>query len=219
MQTLTIIGNGPSTKDVDFDRLAGDTVALNGAYRKIGDWDWKPNLYCLFDAVLVNTHRVGIVEYIDKNPEIRFFSSAPLPNATYVHFNTTWHRCQHIPLSLTQFYDCHDTGATTALLGFFLGYEHIRLIGIDANHKIAKEAASIGGEQYMITSAPKDNNNYWFDEYQQEGDVFNRPNLEAKDTWANIGKVADRYGKKVTNHSSISEVEAFEVRALEELYE
>ena len=67
--TLTIIGNGPSTKDVDFSRLTGTTVTLNAAYRKIGDWDWKPDVYCLFDAVLIKTHRQGIIEYIEKNPD------------------------------------------------------------------------------------------------------------------------------------------------------
>ena len=57
--TIVVMGNGPSLKDVDFDMLNKvDTFGLNSAYRAYERMDWWPTYHGCFDYRVTECHRV-----------------------------------------------------------------------------------------------------------------------------------------------------------------
>ena len=57
-----------------------------------------------------------------------------------------------------------------------LGYRKIYLIGVDGYKKnIIPEAKKIN-KKLVMKETPKKNVNYWFNDYQEKGEIFNVPN-------------------------------------------
>ncbi|GAI03594.1 unnamed protein product, partial [marine sediment metagenome] len=60
--TIVIMGNGPSLKDVDFDMLNGfDTFGLNAAYRAYERMDWWPKYHGCFDYIVTESHKENYI--------------------------------------------------------------------------------------------------------------------------------------------------------------
>ena len=61
MNTIIVIGNGPSLRGFDFTTLRHvDTLGMNAAYRYWDRIDWYPTWYCCLDDQLIITHHEEI---------------------------------------------------------------------------------------------------------------------------------------------------------------
>jgi hypothetical protein len=72
-----------------------------------------------------------------------------------------------------------SSGANAAQCGILMGYKRIILVGCDCNYVERVEGSEeikegLKGELRM-SKTPKENPNYWFNDYQREGDVYNLP--------------------------------------------
>jgi hypothetical protein len=222
---ILIIGNGPSTKQIDdFNKIQITSIGLNAAYKRYNEINWHPDYYCVFDDRLFNSHRQQIKEYAKKVKTIFSNSIIETINHEHIRFITTWHKFNNIPMSTSSFCDCHDSGATSTLLSMYLGSKEIYLIGMDANHIPIKESVRINNiglgktGQLRVTKEPEVNNNYWFDSYQNKGDVYNYPNPYVKDVWNRIEEIADKNGIKIFNCSNQSSIINFETISYKEIY-
>ncbi|MBU1289531.1 MAG: hypothetical protein KJ871_17600 [Alphaproteobacteria bacterium] len=195
--TLIVMGNGPSLRDFDFGRLSGvDTLGMNAAYRHWDRIDWRPTHYACLDDALIDTHHAEIKRLIKEGRIHTFFLSGHileiepgLADHENVHFLDTfvpfWHKTRGQGHGL-EFIDSnafrtqHDafitTGAYSVRYGAFLGYECIALLGIDLTYYALSEAEPVGDLRLVMTETPTSNPNYFFDDYQQEGDAFQVPN-------------------------------------------
>ncbi|WP_045699682.1 hypothetical protein [Hyphomonas sp. BRH_c22] len=196
---LIVIGNGPSLRGFDFDRLSGvDTLGMNAAYRHWDRIDWRPTHYACLDDALIDTHRKEILRLIEEGRINSFFLSGRMlelepgladhPRVRFLdEFVPFWFNArgrQHglslvaSPAFLTQQDAFVTTGAYSVRYGAFLGFSRIILIGIDLTYQPISEAEKVDDLRLVMTQTPASNPNYFFDDYQREGDAFQVPNPE-----------------------------------------
>jgi len=197
---LVVIGNGPSLRDFDFkllDSLGVDTLGMNSAYRYWYRINWFPTYYCCLDPVVIDSHHKNIFQLVNERRIKFFFLRAnifdyypELKNNSNVFtldqyiaqiyerdakkYNIPFHG--HYAFNTTNINKI-TTGAYSVRFGIMLGYKKIFLLGIDLDYvEILDESKNVGGIKLQITETPQHNPNYFFDDYQQAGDLYQIPN-------------------------------------------
>lgn len=179
---LFLLGNGPSLANFDFSLLRSyASIGMNAAYRFWNKVGFYPTYYCCFDTVVIESHRGEIFRLIreQKTNGIRKFFLREnilnfypeLSNNPNVFF---LERIQKDVEWLSK--DKITTGSFSLLIGWFLGYRWIYLLGIDLNYVETLPEAKQKGTILELESDPKSNPNYFFPDYQQKGDRYNPPN-------------------------------------------
>ncbi|WP_200242403.1 glycosyltransferase [Lamprobacter modestohalophilus] len=201
---MLILGNGPSLKKEFFPLISNTPcLGMNAAYRYWQRIGWYPEAYCCLDNQVVLSHADAIRDLIE-NQHCRFFFLHPnfldrhpdLANASGVYFLPQLMAGESNPARCTK-YGLHHTpqqhfrttqprklttGAFAARFANFLGYRKLGLIGIDCRYtEIINEAKKRGGISLEIGVTPQRNPNYFFDDYQVRGDVYNIPNPDGHD--------------------------------------
>ena len=207
---MLIIGNGPSTAEVagKLGRLPPDvdTFGMGAAYRYFRRVNWWPTYYALADQKVVYSHRNALAEIVE-DPAIpikRFYFAYPISSNP---------RCELIPHS--------STGDFCYRKAIELGYKRIYLIGVEGTYveEIAESRSLTGAEAEqlgfaglrkrknlrIVMSTPKSNPNYFFDDYQQEGDVYSLPEAAGhRDRWAASARLALYHNVSTWNLSALS---------------
>lgn len=236
---LVILGNGPSLKSINFDLLRDyniDTFGLNMAYRKYKELNFQPTYFGCFDYVVCRHSKAEFSQLVLDWPETKFFfvnvdyangnkqifdqDIVDMPNFIkinhiYKHHGKNLH--DKIATCFETFIDGGNTGANSTQVGLIYGYNDIVLIGCDANY-----IEKVDGAEYIkegartrlkITKTPDTNANYWFNDYQQVGDVYNIPQCKKWhiDEWDRLGKLYKNFFPEanILNGSSISNISAF----------
>ncbi len=202
MKKILVIGNGPSIRGLDFHSLKVDTLGMNAAYRHWDRIDWYPTWYSCLDDQLMITHHRRIKElvvegkvkgallhnsFFDFHPECagdsRFYSLDQFIPGQRGNDVTPHGR----PFIGSLAFDSVNqskitTGSHSVRFAAFLGYSEIGIIGVDLKYvEIIPEAAPAGDIALKIKKTPKENPNYFFDDYQQKGDRYNVPNPDVHD--------------------------------------
>lgn len=218
--TLAILGNGPSLRGFDFARLDGlATVGMNAAYRYWHQIGWYPTYYMCLDTVVTESHKAQIHELIQSSEDngILLF----LVRQTLVN---NYPELQHHPKVVV--FDHYleskyftgiplTTGSLAPLFGAMLGYRRVCLLGIDLNYvQQIPEAGSVGGHALEIKNTPRSNPNYFFDDYQRQGDRYNVPDSLPDlhyQSWVAAKRRLDELGVDVVNGNPQSRVDLFDV--------
>ena len=179
MKKVLVMGNGPSLKDLDFKKLKNiDTVGMNAAYRYWEKINFYPTYYCCLDNVVVVSHQEQIKNLIDSNRIKKFFlheniliKYPELKNIDNIMiFNSKFNK-DHSNIYFNNFV---TTGSYSIRWMIDLGYTDIGLLGIDCNYvEKVENSESIGKNKLIITNNSSSNPNYFFEEYQKEGDKYN----------------------------------------------
>lgn len=192
MKTITVIGNGPSLREFDFSTLgASDTLGMNAAYRYWERVNWYPTHYCCLDPELIATHHTAIWALIAEERVktaflhgdfLEFFPDA-VRDKRFVflnQFSRNWygHFGERYGLPFIEsraFYSSQSAkvtaGAYAVRYVIYLGYQRIGLLGIDLRYiEQIPEAMPNEDLQLVMEQTPKHNPNYFFDDYQREGD-------------------------------------------------
>lgn len=198
-QYAFVIGNGPSLKGFDFHRLDGfDSIGLNAAYRHWDRIGWYPTYYCCLDDQLIETHHNEIDRLYSKGlvrevfVEGNFFKHHPdrIGNPHFLSLDQVapyWYRRRGYLMGLPPLYEhvafqCSDpskitTGAYALRFMAYKGYSQVALMGIDLKYvERLPESEATTGVGLIMTETPKENPNYFFDDYQRAGDRYNIPN-------------------------------------------
>jgi FkbM family methyltransferase len=197
--TCIVLGNGPSMRGFDLHRLSGlVTLGMNAAYRHWDRIGWYPNFYACLDDQLIKTHHLEI-ERLFTNGLVKkvfvhgaFFEKHPhrLGHPDFTSFDQTseyWFKKQGKQLGLAPIYHFPafrmtnpskiTTGSHSIRFIAHLGFERIITMGIDLKYvEIIPEASPTEGNGLLIKDTPISNPNYFFDDYQQAGDLYNIPN-------------------------------------------
>lgn len=194
-----VLGNGPSLKGFDFRRLDGfDSIGLNAAYRFWDRIGWYPSYYSCLDDQLIETHHREIDRLYDDGlvREVfvhgKFFEYHPnrIGNPSFLSFDQVvpyWYRMRGKDMGLPPLFDhpafkCSDTskittGAYAVRFMAYKGYANIALMGIDLKYiERLPESEETSGVGLVMRETPKENPNYFFDDYQRVGDRYNIPN-------------------------------------------
>lgn len=183
MKTLLVICNGPSLGEVDFDWFAKvDTIGMNGAYRKYPDLGWYPKYFCCFDYKVTDHHASAWKAMIeDSNVPIEqyFFtkhiSNSPKLKVLQLHGGTGCFSDRF------ETFGCGgNTGVNACQVGVCLGYKRILIIGADCNYTDDIDGSKrVGNTTTMVIERmPETNPNYFWQDYQLPGDVYNIPRAQ-----------------------------------------
>ncbi len=223
--TLVLLGNGPSLRDFDFARLRStDTLGMNAAYRFWDRIGWYPTYYCCMDKVVIMSHDEEILRLIRErrtNGIRRFFLRKVFTDAHPEVRNDPAVVILESEKEFQPLLRLKDitTGNFSALFGATLGYKRIALLGIDCNYvEQIKECKPAGATKLVIEDTPASNPNYFFDDYQQSGDVYNIPNVTPgfhAGSWVETERVLTEAGVKVFNCNDQSKLTVFPFEELE----
>ena len=179
---ILILGNGPSLKEIDFMNLDIPTMGMNSAYRYWEKHSWFPDYYISMDDKLIESHHLAMENLVlDKKIRSAFFND--------VMFDRWLPELKKHPrvfsfgrIGPNKFFQSSDdnkmtTGAWAVRFAAYLGFTEIYLAGIDCNYiEVLPEAEMKNDGSLEMVETPKENPNYFFDDYQQKGDKYNVPN-------------------------------------------
>lgn len=227
-QPLIVLGNGRSLTGFDFDQLRGrDAVGMNAAYRHWRKIGWHPRYYACLDDVVGLSHRdeiadmiehagtLGIDAFLLRDNLISTFPPALQQSARVLDFDALY--------GAGGLMDCHPitTGSHAALFGALLGYTEMILLGVDCTYvETISGAQAREGTVLELVEAPQQNPNYYFDDYQRAGDLYNVPNPTPDlhlGCWRTAGARLLGRGVAVWNASNASRVDVFPHRSFERL--
>lgn len=221
---LLVIGNGPSAAalaEAGFENLPPgiDTIGMGAAYRHFERAGWWPTYYALADTKVVFSHR-GAFARLMADPAVttkRFFLAGPFLREG----DDAADRLEVIPHS--------STGSFCLRKAIDLGYDEVFLIGVEGRYveEIAEcrplradEVTALGYDRLglsanmmsllTITRTPEANPNYFFHDYQREGDVYSLPRAHTHlSAWRTTAAIAEAAGRAVYNLSGDSAVTDF----------
>jgi len=222
-KTLILMGNGPSLADVDFADLNGyDTFGLNAAYRAYERMNWYPTYHGCFDYRVTDNHKENFINLIENSPIKKCFYIRNLSTAkTFQHVNLleygTTNKWNSSPDDFANFHDNGNSGANASSVATCLGYQKIILLGVDCNYVEFVPGSEKDGAGLKMKETPEENPNYWFDDYQQEGDEYNVPRGQDfhKPTWNMFAYRAAHENVEVVNCSPVSTLRCFRSSTLE----
>lgn len=215
-----IMGNGPSLRGFDFNRLKNfDVFGMNAAYRFWDRLDWYPQFYSCLDLLVGESHAHEIKRLIE-NAHIYGIKRFLLLDNLIQKLEVSRNRNRVINFDILKngsellSAPSVTTGSHTAAWASFLGYKEIFLLGIDSNYVENIEGAkSLGGRVVQMETTPHNNPNYFFDDYQQKGDVSQTPNPDRPlhlQSWREIAGRIRNTSSKIINANLISRVDAFD---------
>jgi hypothetical protein len=204
-----IIGNGPSLKMEDLDKLKNEyTFAANKIYVAFEKTDWRPTYYCIQDFRLIILEFESIKQKVEA--KFKFIAGNPLiKNKKSNIYLNNW---IYFFLDISRFYPRHPhfsediskrifEGFTVTYaniqLAVYMGFKEIYLLGID--HK------------YFMNSGSK---NYFSDKYmanQEFGKEVNLPHLEYSTlAYEAARQYAEHNAIKIYNATRGGELEVFQ---------
>lgn len=183
---LIIMGNGPSLKKIDLNLLRNyDTFGLNAAYRIYDKLNFCPKYFGCFDHRLNESHRDNFSNLVLNDNSInKFFFIGNEKGQSLYNDNVTnnskfttinLRRKKSLSKSFLEFNDLGSSGANAAQSGILMGYKKIILVGCDCNYVEHLPNSKRTNKGVTLTKTPEYNPNYWFEGYQQAGDVYNVP--------------------------------------------
>ena len=146
-----IIGNGPSLKTHDLDRLQNEiTFASNHIYLSFDKTSWRPSYYVVQDDLFMEEQSKSFCEAIDC---VKFFSlddalrigGFQAENAYYFGFDYRVAFRQH-PYKVDfsnepgLFYWCSTVTYTCLQLAAYMGFKEIYLLGVDCDYSSFRKA-------------------------------------------------------------------------------
>lgn len=183
---FSVLANGPSLKDIDFNSLSGPTIGMNAAYRFWTQIDWYPDYYVCLDAQLIETHK----EFLCKAHQDNLFKGMFLHQSAR-HIGLVENGIQPLflddvryrfggpkkgkyPAFRTRNNFAVTTGSWAIRYAAYLGASEIELAGYDLNYKEKKGIRKLGLTGKVADGSGDEN--YFFSGYQKAGDRYNVAN-------------------------------------------
>jgi len=228
-KVLIVMGNGPSLKDVDLKSLKGfDSFGLNAAYRAYEKLNWWPTYFGCFDFVVCKHHAEDFSKLVKKSPIERFFFLQPKFFAPDIQSHAKFQKINfimpskptnYLAVKFEHFVDAGNSGANACQAGILMGYKKIILLGVDCNYvEFVDGSKVLQGSTLVMEKTPEKNPNYWFDDYQQKGDVYHIPNAQIWHVpfWKRLSLLAKELGIDIVNCSPITKLDCFRKGTLSE---
>lgn len=219
-ETVFVVGNGPSLKEFDLTDLKNmPWVGMNSAYRH---WDriyQYPTYYACLDLVVGLSHQSAIERLVRESDALGISSfllrenlisnSKILKSSIKVtNFDKKFKDLPHRVGELV------TTGSHALLWMIDLGFEQVVLLGIDANYEERVAGAVPVKDVTLRIEQSGDNPNYYFEDYQREGDHYSLPNPQAgvhSGAWRRCAQYVKQIkpSARIFNASKVSEIDCF----------
>ena len=142
-ETCVVVGNGPSLKAADLQKLyekGVSTFATNRVFKIFNQTDWRPTYYASEDILLMRDAQKIIEEmpvqgrFIPIN--LKWFENVDIPNADYfyIEYKAPMKDAFGLSTNIPHSIRCRGTITVTCLqLAIYMGFSKIYLIGVDHN--------------------------------------------------------------------------------------
>tara|TARA_R110000737_G_scaffold107127_1_gene139859 strand:- start:223 stop:1524 length:1302 start_codon:yes stop_codon:yes gene_type:complete len=194
---MYVVGNGVSLKGFDFNFLKDKEWI--GCCLGFRDWErtgiypthyvnvdpvvTQSNLKEIKDMIINKKCQTFMVDYsfIKMWPECKDYPS--------VHYLQQYQMTPYNPFRNLIDY-CSGSVATT--LAYCLDTDRVNLLGMDCKYvEFLPECIELKDKTLKIIKQPKENPNYYFDDYQRVGDIYNKPNVDRvmKQSWFDLRNI------------------------------
>ena len=225
-----VVGNGPSLKGFDFNQLNDRYwVGMNAAYRHWEQIGCYPTFYVCLDLVVGLSHKNNIERLVENAETLGIQAFLLRENliskSEILSSSQRVQNFDHIFGSLPQrVFELVTTGSHAIIWMESLGFNEMVLLGIDANYEeVVPGARSLSGTVLEIGKQTS-NPNYYFEDYQREGDHYTLPNPQAHvhlGAWRRCAQYLKqkRPDIKILNGSPSSEIDSFPFISLKSSFE
>jgi len=194
-----VCGNGSSLKGLDFTTIKGDTIGTCLAFRHWEKIDWYPTHYVNADHVVLRSNIDTIKDMVEnKKCETFLLRSSVLSYWPEAKNHSSVFFLDELKKDRTSIFSKQReicSGASAALYAVHLGHSDVRLIGMDCDYvEFIPECVPKNGALY-ITETPTHNPNYFIDDYQRKGDMYNIPNGSRvhMTSWKELSELCKQY--------------------------
>lgn len=216
-QRAFVLGNGPSLKTADLQRLQGEiTFAANKIYLCYDQTDFRPTYWCCSDKLVAEQNRAMIGQL--KHLKIGAFSVeqhlAGLPGVHIVKAPTQASGGQGLIADIDMVAGVHPGVAVTIFmlkLALWMGMSPVYLMGIDFSFIVPEGSVTreqIFGNNVIVSTGEE---NHFHPDYRKPGEKWMVPQLDAQR--ADFGVMKWRYeaaGCVVYNASRKTALNVFE---------
>lgn len=206
-----IIGNGPSLKAEDLEKLKNEiTFAFNRIYYVFDQTDWRPTYYCSEDDKTIFKSK----DEINKLDLENKFFPVNFPWDYKIHLKTATYYIFKVGDGIVEpgfsedivkgIYWGNTVAYTAIQMAVYMGIREIYLLGID--HNFSKMINDKG--EIVIDETAKD---YFLENYNEDKDELYIPNIEISTrAFTAAKKFADKNNIKIYNATLGGKLEVFE---------
>jgi len=228
MTNLLIIGNGPSTKIVDFDKIKIDTFCVNNSFKSFKKLNFYPKYFGSFDRRHCVENREAYIDLVRNSPIEKFIIPSQYiedyPDDVKNNMKVVKFKIKYVkrgkdlkyPTSFKDYKDGGNSGVNAVLCGYLLDYQNIYLIGCDASYD-----NSLHNDNNTISETLKImNKNYWFDDYyDKKTDIQFIPTLRFHKPFWNYLYIRKPKNLNLYNCSNISALKKiYQFKSLDYIY-
>ena len=230
MNNILVIGNGPSTKNLEFKNVKMKTFCVNNCYKVFKKINFYPNYFGSFDTRHCIENKDAYIDLIENSPIEKFFIPKQYlkdyPERILNHPKLENIKVKYVkrasdlkyPESFSKFVDGGNSGINAVLSSYLLGFNNIYLIGCDASYNFDKkdipEELSVEEKVKMVDSS------YFMEGYyNKKTDIQFFPSLRFhKPFWVQLFKKKPKQ-LNIYNCSEISKLKTiYPFKNLQEVY-
>lgn len=221
-----VIGNGPSLNETDLSLLKDEvTFAVNGFFLKAKDLDWKPTFYVVEDHLVAEDRAKWINAFKGPTKLFPAYLGYMFPEAEDTIFYNHRPRKSY-PHGFdfsTRADEITYTGATVTFsmlqLAFYMGFEEIYMIGVDASYAIPADAQQASSYAVGVIDMKSDDVNHFHPDYFGKGFRWHDPQVSKMvEAYQEARKVVDGTSQRIYNATVGGQLEVFERRNYADLF-
>lgn len=218
-----IVGNGPSLKTEDLEKLKNEiTFAANKIYLCYEQTNWRPHYYFVEDDLVFKQNYENIKNIGDSK---KFFPSysidweRKIKNSIY--FNLIYE--PHSKLfpqfnPMVKFYWGSTVVYTMIQWAIYMGIKEIYLIGLDFSFTLPNKK-EFNLEKNQMDLISEGEVNHFHKDYRKNGEKWNLPNLEKQlISFQKAKEYCDTHSIKIYNASRQTKLEVFERKNFDEIF-
>lgn len=212
-----IIGNGPSLRIEDLDRLKGEiTFGCNKIYLAFDSTDWRPSYYTVVDMLVAknNNKEIAKLELSKIFPvSVKRYFSNFTDDIIWIRELRNPFCDGKINFEFSKDAICGFFGGWTVLymqiqLAFHMGIREIYLIGVDFSFQLSESTGKICWSSEILRN--NNEKNHFHPEYRKKGEEWTFPRLDLQyQAFLHSRKIFQKCGGKIYNASRKTALDVF----------
>lgn len=229
-----ILGNGPSLKVADLDRLRGEiTLASNKVYLAFDQTPWRPTYYFITDRLVAKNNAEVI-----RNLKLTKLFGSDIKKFFPTETDIIWMREEY----RNDIWIAQAQGASVAGRGFFstdlmvefvsgwtvifaqlqaafyFGAKEVVLLGVDFSFDVPKKRVTTNEAGYEVALESQGERNHFHPDYRKPGEVWALPDLEMQHRAFSLARdVYAEHGRTIINASRQTKLDVFPRANLDDL--
>ena len=197
MSEVFVLGNGKSLENFDFNFLKDkEWIGCCLGFRHWEKTGIYPSHYVCVDSVVCKNQKEEILKMVKEEKCKSFFICHSLfhEEHEFRKYKNVIGIQQFIHSSENPFRYLKDycSGTSSVLYAYCLGFEKINILGMDCQYvEFIPECIQLNDGTLKIIKTPETNPNYFINDYQRVGDIYNPPNVERvhKNSWFDLRNI------------------------------